>query len=79
MAEDAQEIARRLRAAVGTGQLLGLEKLANAVAGEIAEASALTDPDAFANAMLTWFNSLPTEMPAEAGKLWNNGGVLSQS
>jgi hypothetical protein len=29
--------------------------------------------------MLTWFNSLPTSLPATAGVLWNNGGTLAQS
>ena len=33
----------------------------------------------FGAAMLTWFNSLPTTLPATSGVLWNNGGVLSQS
>lgn len=28
---------------------------------------------------LAWFNSLPTTLPASAGVLWNNGGVLSKS
>lgn len=30
-------------------------------------------------AMLIWFNSLPTTEPATAGVLWNNGGTLAQS
>ena len=29
-----------------------------------------------AAAMLAYFNSLPTTLPAQAGILWNNGGVL---
>ncbi|MFT4068938.1 hypothetical protein [Paraburkholderia sp.] len=33
----------------------------------------------FAAAMLAWFNSLPTTLPAQAGVLWNNGGTLAQS
>lgn len=33
----------------------------------------------FAAAMLAWFNSLPTTLPATAGQLWNNGGTLAQS
>lgn len=33
----------------------------------------------FAAAMLAWFNSLPTSLPAQAGVLWNNGGTLAQS
>ncbi|PRX32250.1 hypothetical protein B0G75_104271 [Paraburkholderia sp. BL18I3N2] len=33
----------------------------------------------FAAAMLAWFNSLPTALPATAGVLWNNGGTLAQS
>ncbi|MDN8066199.1 hypothetical protein [Burkholderia vietnamiensis] len=33
----------------------------------------------FAAAMLTWFNSLPTTLPATSGVLWNNGGTLAQS
>lgn len=28
---------------------------------------------------ITWFNSLPTSLPASAGVLWNNGGILSKS
>ncbi|MCA8203191.1 hypothetical protein LGM71_19245 [Burkholderia sp. AU33545] len=34
---------------------------------------------AFAAAMLAWFNSLPTTLPATSGVLWNNGGTLAQS
>ncbi|AMU17551.1 hypothetical protein C2U71_11125 [Burkholderia ubonensis] len=33
----------------------------------------------FAAAMLAWFNSLPTSLPATSGVLWNNGGTLAQS
>ncbi|QTD88892.1 hypothetical protein [Burkholderia anthina] len=33
----------------------------------------------FAAAMLAWFNSLPTTLPATSGVLWNNGGTLAQS
>ncbi|MBY4768925.1 hypothetical protein [Burkholderia ambifaria] len=33
----------------------------------------------FAAAMLAWFNSLPTTLPASSGVLWNNGGTLAQS
>ncbi|WP_080752262.1 hypothetical protein [Burkholderia gladioli] len=33
----------------------------------------------FGSLYLTWFNSLPTTLPASAGVLWNNGGVLSKS
>jgi hypothetical protein len=33
----------------------------------------------FSAAMLAWFNSLPTSLPAQPGVLWNNGGTLSQS
>ncbi|PRH46135.1 hypothetical protein [Burkholderia multivorans] len=33
----------------------------------------------FAAAMLAWFNSLPTTLPATTGVLWNNGGTLAQS
>jgi hypothetical protein len=29
--------------------------------------------------MVTWFNSLPTTLPATPGVLWNNMGTLSQS
>lgn len=33
----------------------------------------------FGSLYLTWFNSLPTTLPASAGVLWNNGGILSKS
>jgi hypothetical protein len=33
----------------------------------------------FDNLMTTWFNALPTTLPATAGKFWNNGGTLAQS
>jgi len=33
----------------------------------------------FSAAMVTWFNSLPTTLPATPGVLWNNMGTLSQS
>lgn len=33
----------------------------------------------FALAMLAWFNSLPTSLPAQQGILWNNGGTLAKS
>lgn len=33
----------------------------------------------FSVAVLAWFNSLPTALPAQAGVLWNNGGTLAQS
>lgn len=33
----------------------------------------------FEAAMLAWFNSLPTILPATSGVLWNNGGTLAQS
>lgn len=33
----------------------------------------------FASQMLTWFNSLPTTLPASSGILWNNSGTLAQS
>lgn len=33
----------------------------------------------FGSLYLAWFNSLPTTLPASAGVLWNNGGVLSKS
>lgn len=33
----------------------------------------------FSAAMLAWFNSLPTTLPAQPGVLWNNGGTLAQS
>ncbi|KUY70816.1 hypothetical protein [Burkholderia sp. RF4-BP95] len=33
----------------------------------------------FSAAMLAWFNSLPTTLPATPGVLWNNGGTLAQS
>jgi len=29
--------------------------------------------------MTTWFNALPTSLPATSGVLWNNGGTLAQS
>lgn len=28
---------------------------------------------------ITWFNSLPTTLPASSGVLWNNSGILSRS
>ena len=36
-------------------------------------------PSVFAALMLTWFNALPTTLPATAGVLWNNGGTVAQS
>lgn len=33
----------------------------------------------FSAAMLAWFNSLPTTLPAQSGVLWNNGGTLAKS
>ena len=33
----------------------------------------------FSAAMLAWFLSLPTALPATSGVLWNNGGTLSLS
>lgn len=36
-------------------------------------------PPVFSAAMLAWFNSLPTTLPAMAGVLWNDGGTLAQS
>jgi hypothetical protein len=36
-------------------------------------------PTVFGAAMLAWFNSLPTTLPANSGVLWNNGGTLAQS
>lgn len=30
-------------------------------------------------AVLAWFNTLPTVLPAATGILWNNGGTLAQS
>jgi hypothetical protein len=36
-------------------------------------------PSAFGVAMLAWFLTLPTTLPAHSGILWNNGGSLSLS
>jgi hypothetical protein len=36
-------------------------------------------PGTFGIAMLAWFLSLPTTLPATAGVLWNNGGTLALS
>lgn len=33
----------------------------------------------FGSLYSTWFNSLPTTLPASTGVLWNNGGLLSKS
>ena len=33
----------------------------------------------FGQAFLTWFNALPTTLPATAGVPWNNGGTLAVS
>lgn len=33
----------------------------------------------FGTLYLAWFNSLPTTLPASAGVLWNNGGLISKS
>lgn len=33
----------------------------------------------FSAAMLAWFLSLPTALPATSGVLWNNGGTLALS
>ena len=38
-----------------------------------------TPTTAFGVAMLAWFNTLPTSLPASSGVLWNNGGTLAQS
>jgi hypothetical protein len=40
---------------------------------------ALVTPSEFGAAMLAWFNTLPTSLPATSGVLWNNGGTLAQS
>ena len=45
----------------------------------IALAGSSISPSAFAALMLTWFNGLPTTLPAAAGVLWNNGGSVAQS
>jgi hypothetical protein len=36
-------------------------------------------PSAFGVAMLAWFLSLPTTLPATSGVLWNDGGTLALS
>ena len=36
-------------------------------------------PGIFGVAMLAWFLSLPTSLPATPGVLWNNGGTLALS
>jgi hypothetical protein len=36
-------------------------------------------PTAFGAAMLAWFLTLPTTLPAQSGVLWNNGGSLALS
>ncbi|QGZ66259.1 hypothetical protein [Paraburkholderia acidisoli] len=33
----------------------------------------------FGTLYASWFNSLPTTLPATSGVYWNNGGVLSKS
>lgn len=33
----------------------------------------------FAAAFISWFNSLPTVLPARIGVLWNDGGTLAKS
>jgi hypothetical protein len=56
----------------------GLNSLANATTAALNELANGTSPQ-FAAAMLAWFNSLPTTLPAASGVLWNNGGTLAQS
>lgn len=57
------------------GAFISLANQLNVVLNEIGTG---TSPQ-FAAAMLAWFDSLPTTLPATAGVLWNNGGTLSQS
>lgn len=55
-----------------------LINLANQVTNAL-NALALGSGPQFSAAMLAWFNSLPTSLPATSGVLWNNGGTLALS
>jgi hypothetical protein len=56
----------------------GLNSLANSTTSALNQLANGSGPQ-FGAAMLAWFNSLPTTLPAQAGVLWNNGGTLAQS
>lgn len=56
----------------------GFMSLANQMTNALNELATGSGPQ-FGAAMLAWFNSLPTTLPATAGVLWNNGGTLAQS
>lgn len=56
----------------------GLNSLAQQTTAALNQLASGSGPQ-FAAAMLAWFNSLPTSLPAQAGVLWNNGGTLAQS
>lgn len=47
------------------------------LAGAISNIS--LSPAVLGPAILVWFNTLPTVLPATPGVLWNNGGTLAQS
>lgn len=57
------------------GALISLANQMTVALNELANGSG---PE-FNAAMLAWFNSLPTTLPAQPGVLWNNGGTLAQS
>lgn len=62
--------------------------MSNFVAGQVLTAAALNQAFAdtlttvsqdFGQIFATWFASLPTTLPAQAGEWWNNDGTLARS
>jgi hypothetical protein len=47
--------------------------------GFTCNASVVQSASSFSSSMTTFFNALPTTLPASSGVLWNNGGILSKS
>jgi hypothetical protein len=47
--------------------------------GFTCNASITVSTSSFSSSMTTFFNALPTTLPATSGVLWDNGGILSKS
>jgi hypothetical protein len=56
------------------GQVLTAAQLNQAFADSLSEVS-----QQFGQMFATWFASLPTTLPAQAGAFWNDNGTLARS